>query len=69
MELDYTASAKCRFGISHHSMVNPKKVHLLKIVISWTFCTKSLDRLQRFAELAFSPALPPFMNFMQQLHH
>jgi hypothetical protein len=30
--LDYTASAKCRIGISHHSMDNqaPKKEHLMK---------------------------------------
>jgi hypothetical protein len=32
LELDYTASAKCRIGISHHSMDNQasKKEHLMK---------------------------------------
>jgi hypothetical protein len=36
LELDYTASAKCRFGISHHSIDNqaPKKEHLMKSGIS-----------------------------------
>ncbi|MDR1542184.1 MAG: hypothetical protein LBU32_30245 [Clostridiales bacterium] len=37
LELDYTASAKCDFGISHHSMDNqaPKKEHLMKSGISF----------------------------------
>jgi hypothetical protein len=35
LELDYTGSAKCRLGISHHSMDNqaPKWVHLTSVYL------------------------------------